>query len=153
MLTKCYPTSQGCSCGFQIIKVWPLGVLKPYRTSSYDVPSLLTISIVSVISSILWKICGIKHKHKKSWFPQKRWGIAEEWSRAVALRARDARARAHIFLRDRATSARAFSHQLIHSGTKICNTIVPLAMHPISLYFVSSPNVGLGNWWCVGRQM
>ena len=65
MLTKCYPTSQGCSCDFQRLKVWPLGVPKPYRTSSYDVPSLLTKSTICVISWILWKICGIKHKHKK----------------------------------------------------------------------------------------
>ena len=34
MLTKCYLTSQGCSCDFQRLKVWPLGILKPYRTSS-----------------------------------------------------------------------------------------------------------------------
>ena len=54
MLTKCYPTSQGCSCDFQRLKVWPLGVPKPYRTSSYDVPSLLKRSTVCVIFWILW---------------------------------------------------------------------------------------------------
>ena len=49
MLTKCYPTSQGCSYDFQRLKVWPLGVPKPYRTSSNDVPSLLTRSTICVI--------------------------------------------------------------------------------------------------------
>ena len=67
MLTKSYPTSQGCSCDLQRLKVWPLGVPKPYRTSSYDASSFLTRSTVCVISCILWKICGIKHKHKKCW--------------------------------------------------------------------------------------
>ena len=38
MLAKCYPTSQGCSYDFQRLKVWPLGVPKPYRTTSYDLP-------------------------------------------------------------------------------------------------------------------
>ena len=41
MLAKCYPTSQGCSYDFQRLKVWPLGVPKPYRTSSYDALSPL----------------------------------------------------------------------------------------------------------------
>ena len=50
MLTKCYPTSQGCSYDFQRLKVWPLGVPKPYRQSSHDVPSFLTRSSVCVIS-------------------------------------------------------------------------------------------------------
>ena len=72
MLTKCYPTSQGCSCGFQRLKVWPLGVPKSYRTSSYDLPSLLTRSTLFVICWILWKICGIKHNHKKCWPRQRR---------------------------------------------------------------------------------
>ena len=44
MLTKCYPTSQGCSYDFQRLKVWPLGVPKPYRTSSYDALSPLSRS-------------------------------------------------------------------------------------------------------------
>ena len=72
MLAKCYPTSQGCSYDFQRLKVWPLGVPKPYRTSSYDLPSLLTRSTLFVICWILWKICGIKHKHKKCWPRQRR---------------------------------------------------------------------------------
>ena len=50
MLTKCYPQSQGYSCDFQRLKVWPLGIPKPYRASSYDVTSHLTKSIDSVIS-------------------------------------------------------------------------------------------------------
>ena len=48
MLTKCYPTSQGCSSDFTILKVWLLGVPKPYRTSSYDVLSLLRRSTLFV---------------------------------------------------------------------------------------------------------
>ena len=48
-LTKCYPTSQGCSCDCQRLQVWPLGVPKPYRTFSYDVPWLLTRSTLFVI--------------------------------------------------------------------------------------------------------
>ena len=49
MLTKCYPTSQGCSYDFQRLKVWPLGVPKPYRTSSYDALSPLSRSTLFVI--------------------------------------------------------------------------------------------------------
>ena len=75
MLAKCYPTSQGCSYDFQRLKVWPLGVPKPYRTSSYDALSPLSRSTLFVICWILWKICGIKHKHKKCWPRQKRWEI------------------------------------------------------------------------------
>ena len=48
MLTKCYPTSKGCSCDFTRLKVWLLGVPKPYRTSSYDVLSLLRRSTLFV---------------------------------------------------------------------------------------------------------
>ena len=59
MLTKCYPTLQECSCDFPRLKIEPLGVPKPYRTSSYDLPSLLTRSTLFVICWILWKICGI----------------------------------------------------------------------------------------------
>ena len=33
MLSKCYPTSQGCSYGFSRLKVWPLEAPKPCRTS------------------------------------------------------------------------------------------------------------------------
>ena len=40
MLPKCYPTSQGCSCDFQRLKVWPLVVPKPYRTFSNDASSI-----------------------------------------------------------------------------------------------------------------
>ena len=72
MLAKCYPTSQGCSYDFQRLKVWPLGVPKPYRTSSYDALSPLSRSTLFVICWILWKICGIKHNHKKCWPRQRR---------------------------------------------------------------------------------
>ena len=75
MLTKCYPTSQVCSCGFQTLNVWPLGVPKAYRTRSYDDLSILTVLTVCVIFRILWKICGIKHKHKKCWYRRRRWNI------------------------------------------------------------------------------
>ena len=68
MLAKCYPTSQGCSYDFQRLKVWPLGVPKPHRTSSYDASSLLTKSTICVISGILWKNCGFIHKWKKCSF-------------------------------------------------------------------------------------
>ena len=54
MLTKGYPALQGCSCDFPRLTIGPLGVPKPYRTSSYSVPSLLTRSIVCFISWILW---------------------------------------------------------------------------------------------------
>ena len=75
MLTKCYPTCQGCSCGFERLKVWPLGVPKPYRTRSYDASSFLTRPTFCLISRILWKICGIKNKHKNIWYRQRRWSI------------------------------------------------------------------------------
>ena len=80
MLTKYYPIWQRCSCDFQRLKEWSLGVPKPYRTSSYDVPSLLTRPTLFAISWILWKFCGITHKHKKCWSRQGRcdivWGCS-----------------------------------------------------------------------------
>ena len=75
MLTKCYPTSQGCSCGFQRLKVWPLGVLKPYRTSSYDLPSLLTRSTLFVFVFDSTNFPQNPTNHKKCWSRQKRWEI------------------------------------------------------------------------------
>ena len=44
MMTKCYPTSKGCSCDFQRVKVWPFGVLKPCETFPYDA-SLLVVKL------------------------------------------------------------------------------------------------------------
>ena len=76
MLAKCYPTSQGCSCDFPRLKVWPLGVPKPYRTSSYDVSSLLTRStlFVFVLDSTN--------------FPQNPRNDTKCWSRQEAMRHR-----------------------------------------------------------------
>ena len=71
MLTKYYLQWQGCSCAFQWLKLWHLGVPKPYRTSSYDVSLLLTRSTICVISWILWKSCGFIHKRKTLWFYHK----------------------------------------------------------------------------------
>ena len=74
-LTKCYLKWQGCSFGSRGLKVWPLGVPKPYRASWYHGLSLLTKSTYCVISWILCKNCGFIHKRKKCWFRQKRCGI------------------------------------------------------------------------------
>ena len=49
MLAKCYPTSQGCSYDFQRLKVWPLGVSKPYQKIPYHAPSPLTKSTLFVL--------------------------------------------------------------------------------------------------------
>ena len=50
MLTKGHLASHGCSCDFQRLKPWPLGLPKPYRTFPYDVPSPLTRLTICVIS-------------------------------------------------------------------------------------------------------
>ena len=75
MLTKCYPALQGCSCDFPRLTIGPLGVPKPYRTSSYDATSPLMRPTTCEIFCMLWKICGIKNKFKKCSSHQKRWGI------------------------------------------------------------------------------
>ena len=75
MLTKCYPTSQGCSYDFQRLKVWPLGVPKPYRTSSYDALSPLSRSTLFVIVFDPTNFPQNPTNHKKCWPRQKRWEI------------------------------------------------------------------------------
>ena len=75
MLTKCYPTSQGCSYGFQKLKVWPLGVLKPYRTPSYDVPSFLRKSTLFVFVFDSTNFPQNPRNHTNCWSRQKRWDI------------------------------------------------------------------------------
>ena len=75
MLTKCYPTSQGCSCGFQRLKVWPLGVLKPYRTPSYDVTSFLRKSRLFVFVFDSTNFPQNRRNHTNCWYRQKRWDI------------------------------------------------------------------------------
>ena len=59
MLTKCYLKWQWCSCDFQRIKVWPFGVPKPCRISSYDALSLL-IKSTCCVKKPGWYI-GILH--------------------------------------------------------------------------------------------
>ena len=53
MLTKCYPTSQGCSCDFQRLKVGPFGIPKPFRRFSKDASSLLIKSKFSILLIIV----------------------------------------------------------------------------------------------------
>ena len=75
MLAKCYPTSQGCFYDFQRLKVWPLGVPKPYRTSSYDALSPLSRSTFFVIVFDPTNFPQKPTNHKKCWLRQKRWEI------------------------------------------------------------------------------
>ena len=75
MLTKWYPISQGCSCDFQRLKVWPLVVPKPYRTSSYDVPSLVTRSTLFVFVFDSTNFPQNPRNHTNYWSSQKRWDI------------------------------------------------------------------------------
>ena len=75
MLTKCYLKSQVCSCGFERLKVWHLDVPKPYRTSSYDAPSPLTISNLFVLVFNSTNFPQNPRNQAKCWSRKKRWGI------------------------------------------------------------------------------
>ena len=75
MLNKCYPVSQGCSRGFLRLKLWPLGVLKPYRTPSYDVPSFLRKSTLFVFVFDSTNFPQNRRNHTNCWYRQKRWDI------------------------------------------------------------------------------
>ena len=75
MLTKCCPTSQGCSCDFPRLKVWHLGVTKPYRTSSYNVLSLLTKSTLFVFVFDSTNFPQNAKHHTNCWSQQQRWYI------------------------------------------------------------------------------
>ena len=82
MMTKCYPTSKGCSCDFQRLKLWPLGVPIPYRTSSYDATSLLKRSTLFVFVFVFdsTNFPQNPRNHTNCWSRQKRWDIVWGYS-------------------------------------------------------------------------